>query len=250
MIIYLLGTIVISFGVVMMLRSGLGMSSWDTLHYSLHKLFGITIGTATIIVALEKGATKVIPCAEVDEAIKFRTNKGVVLVGERKAQIIKGFDFTNSPYDLNSENLTGKIVVITTSTGTKLLSECMGAKHILIASTLNAQFVAEKMSSIGGKWAVIGAGSHGEFRLEDQVGCALVTKHYSKLTGKRPNENSQKIINVYSKDIETHIRMSPSSQKLMLLDRKCDIDFVISKVNHYHRVPQVFQSKTGRMIIT
>jgi len=49
---YLLGMIVISFAVVMMLRSLLGVSSWDTLHYSLHKLTGITVGDATIWVAL------------------------------------------------------------------------------------------------------------------------------------------------------------------------------------------------------
>ncbi len=49
---YLLGMIVISFGVVMMLKSLLGVSSWDTLHYSLHKLTGITVGEATIWVAL------------------------------------------------------------------------------------------------------------------------------------------------------------------------------------------------------
>ncbi len=36
----------------MMLKSGRGLSSWDTLHWSLHKLIGITIGWATIVVAL------------------------------------------------------------------------------------------------------------------------------------------------------------------------------------------------------
>ncbi len=51
-IIYLLGTIIISFAVVLMLRSLIGASSWDTLHYSLHALTGITVGTATIYVAL------------------------------------------------------------------------------------------------------------------------------------------------------------------------------------------------------
>ena len=49
---YFLGMVSISLGVVMMLRSSLGNSSWDTLHFSLHSLTGITIGTATIAVAL------------------------------------------------------------------------------------------------------------------------------------------------------------------------------------------------------
>ena len=51
-IIYIGGCIFIALGVVMMLRSDLGISSWDTLHYSLHRLTGITVGTATILVAV------------------------------------------------------------------------------------------------------------------------------------------------------------------------------------------------------
>jgi uncharacterized membrane protein YczE len=48
---YIIGFFAISFGVVFCLRSGIGLSTWDTLHYALHKLTNITIGTATIIVA-------------------------------------------------------------------------------------------------------------------------------------------------------------------------------------------------------
>ena len=50
-LIYLLGTIFIAFSVVMMIKSTVGVSSWDTLHYSIHKLTGVTVGEATIIVA-------------------------------------------------------------------------------------------------------------------------------------------------------------------------------------------------------
>jgi|GEM_PF-257885 len=50
-IFYLLGSVFIAFSVVMILRSNIGLSSWDTLHYSLHKLLNITVGTATILVA-------------------------------------------------------------------------------------------------------------------------------------------------------------------------------------------------------
>ena len=46
---YISGMICIAFGVVMMLRSNLGNSSWDTLHYSITLISGITIGTAMVI---------------------------------------------------------------------------------------------------------------------------------------------------------------------------------------------------------
>lgn len=48
---YLFGMISIAVGVSFMLKSNIGNSSWDTLHYSLEQLLGITFGTATICVA-------------------------------------------------------------------------------------------------------------------------------------------------------------------------------------------------------
>lgn len=47
---YFAGMLAIAFGVVFMLRSNIGLSSWDTLHYSMSFLFNIKIGTAMIIV--------------------------------------------------------------------------------------------------------------------------------------------------------------------------------------------------------
>ncbi len=48
---YILGMLFIAIGVSLMLKSDLGNSSWDTLHYSMEHLFNITFGTAMIIVA-------------------------------------------------------------------------------------------------------------------------------------------------------------------------------------------------------
>ncbi len=49
---YLIGMISIALGVVLMLRSDLGNSSWDSLHYALHMTLPITMGQATIVVAV------------------------------------------------------------------------------------------------------------------------------------------------------------------------------------------------------
>jgi hypothetical protein len=48
---YVIGMIFIALGVVLVLRSDLGNSTWDTLHYAISKLCSITIGTATVGVA-------------------------------------------------------------------------------------------------------------------------------------------------------------------------------------------------------
>ena len=48
---YTLGSIIIAFAVIMMKRSNIGLSSWDTLHFSLNALTGMSFGTAVILVA-------------------------------------------------------------------------------------------------------------------------------------------------------------------------------------------------------
>ncbi|MCF7925959.1 MAG: hypothetical protein K9L74_00075 [Candidatus Izimaplasma sp.] len=50
-VLYLLGSVFIALGVVLMLKSHLGVPTWDTLHYSIHVLFNITLGTAVFLVA-------------------------------------------------------------------------------------------------------------------------------------------------------------------------------------------------------
>lgn len=51
-ILYLVGCIAIAIGVVFMVRSEVGTSSWDSLHFSLSELATISMGMATIVVAL------------------------------------------------------------------------------------------------------------------------------------------------------------------------------------------------------
>jgi len=49
--IYFIGSIIIAFAVIMMKRSDVGLSSWDTLHFSINALTGMSFGTAVIVVA-------------------------------------------------------------------------------------------------------------------------------------------------------------------------------------------------------
>ena len=57
-IFYIAGMFSIAFGVVFMIRSDIGTSSWDSLHWSINQLFELrfgvmwfTVGLATIVVA-------------------------------------------------------------------------------------------------------------------------------------------------------------------------------------------------------
>ncbi len=81
-----------------------------------------------------------IPCLTIDQARDTAAAlraEGVVLGGERGGMPIEGFDLGNSPAEYVPATVGGKIVVLTTTNGTKTLLECAGAEQVLIGSFVN-----------------------------------------------------------------------------------------------------------------
>lgn len=66
----------------------------------------------------------------------------VVLVGERGGRICDGFDFGNSPSQIEGAELTGKTIVHTTSAGTQGLFGAENAQVVMGASLVNAAATA------------------------------------------------------------------------------------------------------------
>lgn len=78
------------------------------------------------------GAARVLPVGEIDEALAMRQRfPGAVLVGERHARRLPGFDAGNSPSDLLALDLRGKVVVHTTHAGTQGLVNATEAEEVL-----------------------------------------------------------------------------------------------------------------------
>jgi len=97
----------------------------------------------TIVTLLDRGATEVMAVSEVSDAralAKAITN--ALLAGERKGLKLPGFDLGNSPLEVLREDVAGKAVVFTTTTGARRLVEAIGAAAILVGSPLNADSVA------------------------------------------------------------------------------------------------------------
>lgn len=49
---FLLGLVCFGAAVALMIRSGLGLGPWDALHVGLHRITGISVGTASVLVGL------------------------------------------------------------------------------------------------------------------------------------------------------------------------------------------------------
>lgn len=93
---------------------------------------------------MNNGVARIIPVGDMQMAYDYKKNHpNVILVGERHGKILPGFDYGNSPSQLENANLKDKIIVHTTSAGTQGIANAKNADVILTGSFVNAKATAE-----------------------------------------------------------------------------------------------------------
>lgn len=141
--------------------------------------------TTSIITAISNGANSVIPTETVKEAYQLRReHPDYILVGERNGRKPRGFDFGNSPQKFTLEQIHGKDLIITTTNGTKALTNSKQAKWVLIGAFLNAGAIAKKVVEISNKEQIgisfVLAGEEDRFSLEDFVCAGAIIERFPK----------------------------------------------------------------------
>ncbi|OPJ63022.1 2-phosphosulfolactate phosphatase family protein [Clostridium oryzae] len=135
--------------------------------------------TSVITTAIKNGCKKVIPVLTINEALEIanRDRKDSLLGGERKAEKIEGFDFSNSPLEYAEAAVKNKTLVMTTTNGTRAIKGCAGAENIFIACLLNASAVAKLLAKINRDVVIVNAGTNCNFSLDDFI-CSgyIITK--------------------------------------------------------------------------
>ena len=126
--------------------------------------------STTIITALANGCDAIVPVAEPAEARRralAMQNGGALVAGERQGEPIPGFDLSNSPVEFQSPRVRGKTVYFTTSNGTRALLAARAAHAIGVAALVNVTAAAAWAADAGRDVAILCAGSHGRYSLED-----------------------------------------------------------------------------------
>lgn len=92
---------------------------------------------------MKNNAAKIIPVSGVDFAFEYRDkHPGTILCGERKGIIIDGFDYGNSPSQIEHVDFTGKTVIHTTSAGTQGIANAVDADEIIGGNLVSAKAIA------------------------------------------------------------------------------------------------------------
>lgn len=134
--------------------------------------------------ASDSGAIKIIATGEVSRAFELKNNyRLAVLAGERDERKIKGFDFGNSPTEILKADLSGKILIHTTTAGTNGLVSAENAEAIISGSFVNAEAVARYIRGTGIKQvSLVAMGYRAKESTDEDLLCAEYIK--SLLDGK------------------------------------------------------------------
>lgn len=141
------------------------------LHSNICMVVDVLRASSTIVTLLAKGCQYVYTVATIDEAQSLAQSKGLLLGGERNGLTVKGFDFGNSPFELEGFKSNGRNAVLTTTNGTKAVETVAAAPAVLIGSFLNARACCQKALELASKHntdiGIICAGEKGRFVLDD-----------------------------------------------------------------------------------
>lgn len=135
----------------------------------------------------------------IDAARQLAAKLGnALLVGEQRGVMPPGFDLNNSPVELLARTDIERPVILLSSSGTRLCHEASTCHAAFLACLRNHTSLANHLAENFPTVAVIGAGSRGEFRTEDQICCALIAERLVQLGHVPENSETDALIERWS----------------------------------------------------
>jgi len=187
--------------------------------------------TTTAITAAATGR-RCFPVPTIQAALALAPElDNAVLAGESGGAIPAGFEIDNSPAHLASRPDTYRPLILVSSSGTKVIHEALGCAATYIScfrsySTLPG-FLCERHPRV----AIIGAGTKGEFREEDQICCAWIAAGLLKYGYEPENPQTVTILDRWRHASAAACICSHSVDFLKRTGRFADLDFILGHVD-------------------
>jgi 2-phosphosulfolactate phosphatase len=206
--------------------------------------------STTIAAALAGGARFVLPVADVEQAMKLAepyAENEVLLGGERECQRIEGFQLGNSPREYTREVVAGKVIIFTTTNGTRALSAAKDAATVLIGSFVNFGAVAD---AAAGHEAVtiLCSGNNGRLSLEDFVCAGGLVNRLAKRESRLDDAAlaARATYKNLKADLDRTLAATEHALRLADLGFRADLDFAL-KVDSIPVVPRLSEGRIAML---
>jgi 2-phosphosulfolactate phosphatase len=193
--------------------------------------------TTTATTAVAQGR-RVFPVQTTDEAfVKAPTLQNPLMVGELGGNMPYGFEMTNSPTQLAVRNDIHRPMVLLSSSGTQLLLNSVGSEAVYIACFRNVSAIANYIVGKHERVAVLGAGTRGQFRREDQMGCAWVAERLIQAGYEAETPQTSEYVSRWKGVSHEEVRGGRSAAYLMKSGQEQDLEFVLRHLDDLDVVP-------------
>jgi 2-phosphosulfolactate phosphatase len=185
------------------------------------------------------------PAASIDAAVDLAKRLDEpLLAGELGGNMPYGFHIDNSPVALAERVDTRPLVLLSTS-GTELI--CTAAESstaVYVACLRNVTAQAAHLIDRHPRVALIGAGSRGEFREEDQLCCAWIAARLIDAGYESPGDTAR-LVERWRYATVTEMLVSNSVRYLQSTGRQRDLEFILQ---HIDDTDAVFAFTQGEII--
>lgn len=198
-----------------------------------HAIVAIDVIRATTTLATAAAAGRRCYAApSVDAAVARAARlEAPLLAGEVGGNMPFGFDLTNSPAAMAGRRDIERPMVLVSSSGTQLIHSARGCETLYIACLRNFEAVARHLCGRHRRIALIGAGTRGEFREEDQLCCAWIADRLLRAGYVPEDQRTLELAQRWQGATAEACRVSNSVAYLIRTGQFDDLDFVLSHVN-------------------
>jgi 2-phosphosulfolactate phosphatase len=159
-----------------------------------------------------------------------------LLAGELGGNMPFGFDMTNSPAEISERTDIARPLILLSTSGTQLLWEARSAPAAYAACLRNYTSQVQHLAGRFEKVAIIGAGSRGEFRLEDQLCCSWIAGGLLDRGYEPYDAGTLEIVERWRDQPLESFLASPSVAYLQSTNQLRDLDFILAHVDDLRAV--------------
>ncbi len=201
--------------------------------------------STTICYALAAGATHVIPCLEVGDALKQGESlPHAILGGEREGVLIDGFHLSNTPSEYTPEAVGDRPILFTTTNGTRAMQHARQAKEILIGAFVNLYALCERLQDVE-SIHLLCAGTCGEVSWEDTLLAGALAAEFAR-TDRIYNDEAKIALTTWiqteneSPDdpLAEALELGQGGENVVRIGRKADIK-VAAQIGRFDFVPSL-----------
>lgn len=195
--------------------------------------------TSTMVTALSSGALGIIPVIDIPTALSWKERyPEAMLAGERDGVRIRSFqtgsvdfDLGNSPREFTRERVGGRLIVCTTTNGTRALRVCAGAEKVYAGSFLNQTATAHQLQSRGPeRICIVCAGTGENAALEDALAAGAFCDQLARsMPGSSLADSALIALGLYRNargDLADALRQASNARRLLCMaELSDDVEF-------------------------